>query len=98
MSLIEKVRAALDLESLELPARPVVEAIEADPYEDSSGKDSLEVWVILSDCTSDSDLSGENVTQIKAVIRERLLSKGIHLFPYVRMAKRSEHQLQASSE
>jgi hypothetical protein len=46
---------ALCKENRTLPTRPVIETIEADYIEDSSGGDSLEVWVVLSDPTMDDE-------------------------------------------
>lgn len=98
MTLDEKTKDALSLENLSLPAAPPVEAIEYEPYVDSSGEDSLQIWVILSDSTAEKDLTGKNVMQIKSSIRESLLENGIHQFPYVRLIKRSDYHSQAASE
>ena len=81
----------LKKEKLELPDRPVIEDIKADYIEDSSGEDSLEVWVILSDSTSDEELTGESVVQIKSAISESLLKSGVELFPYIRFSKRADY-------
>lgn len=86
------IEAALKKEKLDLPDRPVVEIIEADYYEDSSGEDSLEVWVVLSDSTRDEELTGESVVQIKSTISESLLNNGVKLFPYIRLVKRSDYE------
>jgi hypothetical protein len=98
MPVDEKMKKALDRKSLSLPARPPVETIESEHYEDSSGQDSLEIWVILSDSTPDEDLTGENVMQIKSAIRESLRRNGIRLFPYVRLVKRSDYHSETTSE
>lgn len=82
---------ALKKEKLQLPDRPVIEDIKADYIEDSSGEDSLEVWVILSDSTSDEELTGESVVQIKSAISESLLESGVDLFPYIRFSKRADY-------
>lgn len=93
----EMRKAALALEDAPLPASPVVEAIEVEPYEDSTGVDSLQVWVVLSDATRDEDLTGERVMQLKSALSERLLSEGVHLFPYIRLVKRSDYQAAGKS-
>ena len=90
MAVDEKTRDALALSDPPLPPSPPVEAIEAEFYEDSTGEESLEVWVILSDATRDEEITGERVMQIKSALRERLLSKGITLFPYIHFIKRSD--------
>ena len=86
------IHDALKKEKLTLPDRPVIEDIEADYIEDSSGQDALEVWVILSDATRDEELTGESVVQIKSAISESLLDGGIDLFPYIRFVTRSEYE------
>lgn len=86
------IKTALKKDELDLPDYPVVEIIEADYYEDSSGEDSLEVWVILSDSTRDEELTGESVVQIKSAISESLLKNDVKLFPYIRLVKRSEYE------
>jgi len=82
---------AIKKENLELPQRPVIDDIKADYIEDSSGEDSLEVWVILSDSASDEDLTGESVVKIKSVISESLLKSGVDLFPYIRFSRRADY-------
>lgn len=82
---------ALKKETLELPDRPVIEDIKAEYIQDSSGEDSLEVWVILSDSTSEEELTGASVVQIKSAISESLLKSGVDLFPYVRFSKRADY-------
>jgi len=88
----ETIDDALKLHKLDLPDHPVVEGIEADYIADSSGEESLEVWVILSDATEDEELTGETVVQIKSAISESLINQGVTLFPYIRFVKRSDHE------
>ena len=95
MSIDQLTKEALDLENLQLPARPEIVGIEYEPYEDSTGEDSLEIWVVLSDSTLDEDITGTNVMQIKSAIRGSLHARGIKLFPYVRLVTESEFPRQA---
>jgi hypothetical protein len=83
---------ALKKDGLDLPDRPVIEDIKADCIEDSSGEDSLEVWVILSDSTPDEELTGQSVVQIKSAISESLLKNRVDMFPYIRLVKRSDYE------
>ncbi len=83
---------ALKKDKLDFPELPVVELIEAEPIVDSSGVDSLEVWVVLSDSTEYKELTGEAVVQIKSAISESLLEKGVTLFPYIRLILRSDYE------
>jgi len=98
MTLDQTTKQALAIENLSLPASPRIATIHAHTYEDSSGEESLEIWVILSDSTSDDDLTGENVMQIKSAIRESLINSGIQHFPYVRMIRQKDYQAEAASE
>jgi hypothetical protein len=97
MPVDEKIQAALALEALPLPPSPRVEQIEAEDYVDSTGIDSLMIWVLLSDDTRDEELTGRNVMDIKAAIRESLLSHGIRLFPYTNLILRSDYPSRAES-
>jgi hypothetical protein len=98
MAVDEKIQAALALEALPLPPSPRVEQIEAEYYVDSTGVDSLMIWVLLSDDTRDEEITGKNVMDIKAAIRESLLSHGVHLFPYSSLILRSDYLSRAESE
>ena len=86
------IDTAIRKENLDLPEVPAVEQIEAEYYEDSTGVDSLLVWVILSDATKDEELTGEAVMQIKSAISESLLNSGVRLFPYIRIVTRSGYE------
>ena len=94
MAVDEKTKAAVSKDSLSLAPNPLVnaiEAIEAEPYVDSTGEDSLEVWVVLNEGLRDEDVTGESVMQIKSAIRESLIDHGIRLFPYVHLVSRSDY-------
>jgi len=82
---------ALKMENLDLPKRPIIEEVRADYIEDSSGEDSLEIWVVLSDSTDDDELTGEVVVQIKSAISESLQKNQIDLFPYIRFIKHADY-------
>jgi hypothetical protein len=86
------IENALKKEQLNLPDLPVIEDIRAEFIEDSSGVDSLEVWVILRDSTRDEELTGPAVVQIKSEIRENLIKNQVGLFPYIRIVRRSDYQ------
>ena len=90
MTAVEKARKILNPKKLKLPLRPPVVAIEVEEYEDSQGEDSLEVYVVLGEDTTDEDITGEAVLDIKTKIHDELLAQGIREFPYIHLAKRSE--------
>ena len=90
MTVVEKARKLLNPKKLKLPTRPPVVAIEVEEYEDSEGVDSLEVYLVLGEDTTDDDIKGEAVLDMKRAIHDALLAKGIQEFPYIHLAKRSE--------
>jgi len=83
MAVDEKTMEALDLRTLDLPSSPPVSRIESQEYTDSTGEPSLRVLVVLNENTDLSLVSGEDVGELKAVIRQSLLDHGIVKFPYI---------------
>lgn len=81
---------ALDLGSLHLPPSPPVMRLEPEDYTDSAGEPSLRITVVLDEDTDISRVSGKDVGELKAVIRESLRNHGITVFPYIFLAKPSE--------
>jgi hypothetical protein len=92
------VRRALDMHRLKLPPSPPILAIEAEEYVDSSGDDSLRVWVVLPDEFDEETITGDEVLDIKSTIHQSLLSHGIDRFPYIFFIKLGEHEDQHESE
>ena len=84
--------AALDLNRLHLPASPPVTRLEAEDYTDSTGEPSLRILVILDEGTDINHVSGDDVGELKSVIRESLRIHGVTTFPYIFLAKPSELQ------
>ncbi|MBX9791178.1 MAG: hypothetical protein K2Y37_19840 [Pirellulales bacterium] len=81
---------ALDLSRLALPSEPRVVGIKVDEYVDSDGADALRVTVVLTNDTTDEQLSGENSWALKSAIRESLRAHGVQLFPYIFLATEAE--------
>ncbi|MEX2171414.1 MAG: hypothetical protein WD851_18995 [Pirellulales bacterium] len=99
MTTAEKARLVLDLKKLRLPPRPVIVDVEVEDYADWEGIDALRIQLILSEDTTDVDLTGESGLAIKAALRDALLSQGIEEFPYMSFAKRSElEEIEEDSE
>jgi hypothetical protein len=92
MTVDEKTREALDLKTLHLPHSPPVVRLDAEDYTDSDGESSLRITVVLEEATDISHVSGEDVGELKSVIRESLRNHGINVFPYIFLAKPSELQ------
>ncbi len=89
---LQRAKKVLDLSKLRksLPKKPRIVRIESEEYVDADGDDALKVSVILSDDTTDEDLSGENVLALKSVVYDSLLDAGITLFPYIFLASQAE--------
>ena len=76
----EQTRQALDLSSLQLPARPSVIKLEAEDYTESTGESSLRILVLLDEKTDVDKLSGADVGELKFTIRQSLREPGINVF------------------
>ena len=76
----EQTRQALDLSSLQLPARPSVIKLEAEDYTESTGESSLRILVLLDEKTDVDKLSGADVGGLKSTIRQSLREPGINVF------------------
>ncbi|MDA1014810.1 MAG: hypothetical protein O3A00_10210 [Planctomycetota bacterium] len=83
MAVEEKTNEALDLLTLRLPPSPPVCRIEWQEYQDSTGEPSLRLQVVLAENTDVSKVSGEQVGELKAAIRESLVAHGVSKFPYI---------------
>ena len=81
---------ALDLQKLTLPPSPPVTELRAEDYIDSSGEDSLQVFVILAENADVERLSGKDVGTLKSTIRDSLRRHGVTRFVYFTLAKPSE--------
>jgi hypothetical protein len=54
------------------------------------GEASLRILAVIDEDTDLSNVSGEDVGELKSVIRESLRNHGITVFPYIFLAKPSE--------
>ncbi len=90
MSIGQNTIDALNLGNLPLPASLPVSRLEAEDYTDSTGEPSLRILVVLDEGTDLTKVSGDDVGELKSVIRESLRNHGITIFPYIFLAKPSE--------
>ena len=86
----ERVRKALDLKRLKLPASVPIVSLWAEDYTDWEGEDALMVHVILPEDLDVEQLKGREVNMATSAIRDSLRSQGITVFPYITMYKASE--------
>ena len=71
------------------PLKPT--RIEIRPTADSTGDPALEVWVLVSDATPESDLVFENTQPIRNRVKEVLREIGEERWPYVQFRTESEY-------
>jgi len=91
MAVSDAVREALDLNKLQLPANsPKVLRLEVESMTDMDGEPSLRVLAVIDEDTDLDNIDGRGVGEMKRIIHESLLERGIVLFPYVFIAKPSE--------
>lgn len=83
MAVDEKTMEALDLGKLRLPPSPPVSRIQWEDYEDSTGEPSLRLQVVLAENTDVSNISGDQIGELKAAIRDSLVAHGVLKFPYI---------------
>ena len=79
----DKINAALELDRLNLPARPRVRRIIWRDYRDWSGEEALRIWALLDDRTPKRDRAWERIEPIHRVIHETLEQIGEERFPYI---------------
>jgi hypothetical protein len=73
-----------------LPPAPKIVGIEVEEHVDWTGDDALRVTAILDEDVDVENVSGRGVSDLKLAIHDRLLERGIQLFPYVHLVKQSE--------
>lgn len=92
MAVDQRVVDALKLSDLKsrLPRNPKVVDVRVEDYVDSDGEDALRVWAILDEKVNPAKISGQDVTDLKRAIRDRIRELGIDLWPYIQLVKQSE--------
>jgi hypothetical protein len=90
ISVDQKIREALRLETLKLPPNPKVVEVRVEDYVDTSGEDALRVTVILDEQVDVEKVTGREVINLKTAIRDRVREQGVELWPYIWLAKQSE--------
>lgn len=80
----DKLTAALDVERLNLPAKPRIRRIVWEPYTEWLGDPALQVWAVLDDKTPSKDRSWKRLEPIERAIRKALHDLGEERFPHIR--------------
>lgn len=79
----DKINEALDLDRLNLPARPRVRRIVWHDYRDWAGDEALRIWALLDDRTPDRDRAWKRIHPIDRAIRKAIDDIGEERFPYI---------------
>jgi hypothetical protein len=92
MAVDQKIVDALKLSDLKstLLRNPRVVDIRVEDYVDTDGEDALRVTVILDERVNPAKVSGQDVTDLKRAIRDRIRGLGVELWPYIQLVKQSE--------
>jgi hypothetical protein len=98
MPVVEEARRALDLKTLSLPQGIPVLRVETEDYTDWEGQPALRVLVVIAESVDPYKISGQDVGNLKAAIRQALKRHGMTLFPYIFLAKQSELDEPADEE
>lgn len=80
----------LDVGALHLPDCPRVQRIVVEEFEDSTGDDSLNIYAILDDATTDADRNWAHLKPIDQEIRRVLRDAGEERFPYITAGTKQE--------
>jgi len=92
------IEKALQLDALTLPPEPRITKIVWDSFEDSSNEESLEIYVLLDDKTTDREIEQAPIHAIKRAIIGSLTEHGVALFPYFYFERESEHETPVHEE
>jgi hypothetical protein len=92
MDLADRINAALQLDQLDLPPKPRVVRLEWEPHESWTGEDSLKIWIIIADDTTDDELTGGAGLAVRSKIWDSLQRHKIDLFGYTSIVKESEYE------
>jgi len=84
------LESTLDLNKLDLPPVPKVDAIEWQPIVDHVGDDAYEITIIIPDDTPEPDRKRRLTRAIENQVREVLRNAGISEFAYTRTLTRKD--------
>jgi hypothetical protein len=89
---IEQIQEALKVNDLksELPSSLDVIDIRVEDYVDSDGQDALRVTVIIGEGVDVKHVSGQDVSDLKSIIGQRIRDLGVPFWAYIEIAKQSE--------
>jgi len=94
----KNIDKALQLESLELPPELHITKIDWERFEDSDGEESLEIYIVLDDKTSDEEIERAPIHAIKRTVVDSLARHDVALFPYFSFERESEHEAPVHEE
>ncbi len=92
MAITQEICEALHLKNLDFPESLKVLSQGVEDYGDWTGDEALRIMVLIDDSVDEFNMSGADVGKLHQEIHESLLARGVHLFPYISLAKPSELQ------
>ena len=81
---------ALDLKRLKLPNSLPVLALRAEDFTTWDGDETIRIHVLLDESADVDNISGEDVGELKYLIRDSLRKHGVTVLPIFKLAKPSE--------
>ena len=87
---IEQALGAIDVS--ELATKPRIVKLDWDSFLDSSGEETLEVFVVLDDATTDEEIENAPIDSIQQSIVDKLAESGISSSPYFVFEYEREHE------
>ena len=90
MTVIVDTRGALDLKEIPMPPGMNILQLDAENYTDWTGDPALRINVLIDDSTIVEKVPGSALNHLTTTIHDRLIERGISLFPYFFFAKPSE--------
>jgi hypothetical protein len=79
----EELSEALSPQRLQLPSAPVVREVKISDYEDSTGEEALEIYLVLDPATRDEEREWVRLEPIYEKIRDGLRERGEVRYPYI---------------
>ena len=87
-----ELQEVLSLRRLRFPDHPRVVDIKFEEYEDSSGENSLDIYVVLDDATPEAEWDWAHVQPVYETIRTALHEAGESRFPYFTIGTREQYE------
>lgn len=95
---LDELRRIVSPDRLRLPTSPKVHQVLIDEYEDSTGEDALDVYVVVDDDLPDDDTLWPVAEPIFLAIRDAIAAAGDTRFAYISAGTRADLRARADYE